>query len=624
MFWPSAVGYLNLCFQTWHGNIAPLSWEFSVSPPAKTGATLFVRLSPSLTRKYTVPATYKGKKDAKEAVAKKAIKDGLLGLIRPKKSDFSRTHLRGGMVGRGGSSFDRGGTFNNRPFFPQSQLPASQLNTISPSFQVPHMQPALGGPSMTGSNIFAAQGQQMLDSQQHNPFMIQQRLQQQQAEQQRFGNQSGSGMYNNGMQNQQPGSGAFSWVAPNQQQPGNATWGIPPHDQMMQIVQQLDDFCLEWMGPGHLPQYEVHRDERTGLFGCGVRIPITPANIKSFWTRHEFTARNDAQEACARIAMQDGIIDTVKREFPPMTNLSSPMPAPSMGSGGMNTASQGGLGVFGFNGSNAFPNMHTGQGGFQQGGRGAGAFGRGGAFTGRGGTQTRPIKSNNTSSSAKGAPHKTVASHSESKSRKGESAVTQLNKTCQYVIGSEPQDMPEYEFLTDTTGSKFGAVVHVPLDSNQTTVFSIPSSFTSKREAKEAVAKLAIDQGVLQQIKDKAEKRIDQIQSSLKDANQPYSPLKIGQKPQSDRPKTFVHQLQEFTRSHNLPKPVFTSETGPAQEGGDGKEQVLRVWVVIGDLKFELDKERFGKEHDGKERLAARVLKHLQKEESERLAASTS
>jgi hypothetical protein len=40
-------------------------------------------------------------------------------------------------------------------------------------------------------------------------------------------------------------------------------------------------------------------------------------------------------------------------------------------------------------------------------------------------------------------------------------------------------------------------------------------------------------------------------------------------------------------------------------------QPVQRIWMVIGDLNFELDNELFSDDRQGRERLASRVLKHL-------------
>lgn len=68
----------------------------------------------------------------------------------------------------------------------------------------------------------------------------------------------------------------------------------------------------------------------------------------------------------------------------------------------------------------------------------------------------------------------------------------------------------------------------------------------------------------------------------------------------------------EYCQANDLKRPEFSQETGTGADG-QAEEQVLRVWVVLGDLKFELPNP---KEKDGKERLAGRVLKHLLKEKA--------
>ena len=47
-----------------------------------------------------------------------------------------------------------------------------------------------------------------------------------------------------------------------------------------------------------------------------MRLSVTPVNTKAYWVDHDFPTRGDAQEAVARIAIQDGVLDAVRRELP--------------------------------------------------------------------------------------------------------------------------------------------------------------------------------------------------------------------------------------------------------------------------------------------------------------------
>jgi hypothetical protein len=66
-----------------------------------------------------------------------------------------------------------------------------------------------------------------------------------------------------------------------------------------------------------------------------------------------------------------------------------------------------------------------------------------------------------------------------------------------------------------------------------------------------------------------------------------------------------------------MPEPIY--ESAPVTEGDVTFEH---TWLVIGDLKFELDKETFTDPTVEKERLASKVLRHLVKERSKAHSAS--
>lgn len=57
-----------------------------------------------------------------------------------------------------------------------------------------------------------------------------------------------------------------------------------------------------------------------GYFGAVVRVSVGPSNIKAFWVDQDFVNRGDAQEAVARIAVQDGLYEQIKQEFIPQNN----------------------------------------------------------------------------------------------------------------------------------------------------------------------------------------------------------------------------------------------------------------------------------------------------------------
>jgi hypothetical protein len=69
--------------------------------------------------------------------------------------------------------------------------------------------------------------------------------------------------------------------------------------------------------------------------------------------------------------------------------------------------------------------------------------------------------------------------------------------------------------------------------------------------------------------------------------------------------------LLDFCRTNSMPLPAYQSQAMVK----DGKP-AQRIWIIIGDLKFELDKEAFANDREGRERLAGRVLKHLVKEKN--------
>lgn len=66
--------------------------------------------------------------------------------------------------------------------------------------------------------------------------------------------------------------------------------------------------------------------------------------------------------------------------------------------------------------------------------------------------------------------------------------------------------------------------------------------------------------------------------------------------------------------------PMFKEEMGQSEgPNGESVESIARLWIVVGELKFELPHPSA---KDGREKLAGRVLKHLVKEKEKKAAAA--
>jgi len=74
----------------------------------------------------------------------------------------------------------------------------------------------------------------------------------------------------------------------------------------------------------------------------------------------------------------------------------------------------------------------------------------------------------------------------------------------------------------------------------------------------------------------------------------------------------------DYCTANGYPPPEFDSEAGLTTTSPDGSTSTtgIRVWCIVGELKFELPRPK--SVEDGTEKLAGRVLKHLTAEVEKR------
>ncbi|GAA6030493.1 hypothetical protein JCM8097_006173 [Rhodosporidiobolus ruineniae] len=239
-------------------------------------------------------------------------------------------------------------------------------------------------------------------------------------------------------------------------------------------------------------------------------------------------------------------------------------------------------------------------------------------------------------------------------------AVAELRRDLVEKLGTEAEKRMVFKLTTD--GSAFGASVSVPLsqhDEADSRTFRLPSTYLTKRAARTAAAQAALDAGVLELIESRS--RMPVLSSGVKAKQQRHQRGEQKQvvrtteeqeqarraaygglgaaaavvKPPALAPslstvlpvssalppsvvpggggglvdptlakgKT-VLALEAFCLKHGLAGPAFTRVR-------EGEKQ--RVFVVVGENRFELPKVP---EKDAEERLAGKLLKHLQKEAS--------
>lgn len=100
--------------------------------------------------------------------------------------------------------------------------------------------------------------------QQMPPFPNQQFQQQQYPHQQQLQQFQHPSPYFN-QQQQGPAYGAQRFQPSpyqQQQQQHQQQYGGPSGQSGPDFVKKLDDFCQNWMGPGHLPNYEIRQNEQ--------------------------------------------------------------------------------------------------------------------------------------------------------------------------------------------------------------------------------------------------------------------------------------------------------------------------------------------------------------------------
>lgn len=259
-----------------------------------------------------------------------------------------------------------------------------------------------------------------------------------------------------------------------------------------------------------------------GLFGAVVRLSLAPndANTKAFWVDYDFHTRADAQEAVARIAVMDGVLDVVRREVPRFVGAGAG--GPGFGPGPVPRQP---------------PPLQQPRPAFQQqqqqpraNGRqplppqGSPSVGPQGFAQQRGaGKQDKPRPTANKSSSGADSKPKAQPSRDEGDGKKASSSLMvslyqtyevlfdgQLSRKpvfdvspadgCESCLLAFPFSSPLCHLVADLarfprTAGQFAGTVRITLSPSHVISYTTPSIYTNKRDAKEAAAALAINEG---------------------------------------------------------------------------------------------------------------------------------
>ncbi|GAA5911338.1 hypothetical protein JCM5296_007330 [Sporobolomyces johnsonii] len=654
------AAYLNLCAQQWTGNGSPIQFEYTaidVDNAKHHGCTISIYVDPSLTQSYTLEpaADYPNRKAAKEAVIRLALRERVLDVLKARGLGGAAKGVGKGargtlLQGRGGGTTPGGGGARGAfggggggggggsPAYTGFGVGAGATFGYGPGPSTPAKGMGIGiyggagGPYLTppprqrpafpGSGGFAATGMGM-----------------------GMGTGMGMGMAVG------PGVGAGTAVG------------------------HLDQFCQSWMGAGHVPSYDVRQNPQHGLFGAVLRIPLPPPahvphggppNVKAYWVDFDHPTRAAAQEAVAVLAVRDGVVEQIRSEVPPRSRFGS------LERGGAG-AGWGGGGGGGFQ---LRPPQYPGGASVgvgasspylsQQSAFAAAAF----AASGGGGGHKRaleaqpsplPQKKKKQKKDAPGGGPPSVASSSGAGAGAGAgagegagagagagqgkkqrtSSVSALHFACRDRLGGDARWRPSYEVREE--GSRFGATLTVALSTTSTDsriVVVVPAVHSSKREAREAVARKAIEEARVLDLLPPGAEGVQAVEGTVggasassssasvvvktevvpppqqqREAVQPSgsgSLATLVKKPPSSPPssvpilrggkKSAKVRLEEYCAASSRPAPVFTRES--SSSGG------ARVWVVIADLKFELPNPP-ATPGEGEEKLAGRVLRHL-------------
>ncbi|ORY44281.1 hypothetical protein BCR35DRAFT_36234 [Leucosporidium creatinivorum] len=617
-------------------------------------------------RKYSTANDHTSKKAAKEAVVQLAFADRVLDLIQPKS------------FAKGGGAAVRGGKTGSRGAINGKGAMRGGMNGGGRGGFGGQAQGRFGGPPDGFNNGYATPPYPS-QSPHPSPYFNQQQP----------------------LPNGQPQHNVhlFGPFAPPP--------GTPPA-QGQDMVAYLDDFCRDWMGPSApLPSYDVRQDPRTGLFGAVVRLSLAPndANTKAFWVDFDFHTRADAQEAVARISVMDGVLDVVRREVPrfvggvvagagfgpgpvarqppphqqPQTRFQQPQPQPRA-TGRQPLPPQGS------------PSVGPQAGGFAQQHRGAGK-------------QDKPRAGTNKASNGPAAkPNAQAQASRDEADGKKSSLMASLYQTYEVLFDGQLSRKPVFDVSPADGSGRFAGSVRIALSPSQVISYTTPSIYTNKRDAKEAAAALAINEGkAVEQMKAVAagewagagtkasESTSTAEKASASSSSGRAGPAQVGQQgggganlasaqsfglagagvapshqsaassvggaalpsgqgssalvgvastasSQPPRASSFgsaqqaqkkegdskaMSTLKDFCTSNSYPPPEFSSEAGLTTTSPDGSTSTtgVRVWCIVGELKFELPRPKSVEE--GTEKLAGRVLKHLTAEVEKRKTEGT-
>ncbi|GAA5833524.1 hypothetical protein JCM11251_003518 [Rhodosporidiobolus azoricus] len=591
------VAYLNQCAQIWTGNGSPLKFEYVVEDgdgvpgkkrPKYHGCSFSVVISSTLTKIYRIlpSASTPNKASAKDAAIRLAFREHVLDLMMP-------------------AAFDPDGPGWNR---------------------------SSGSDRKTGRKEKRAEKKKAVAGGPHGKGVV---------------------------------DGAPNFIAPTSRSAPaslvNGSGGGEGHNaHPNSAVGYLDRFCQEWLGAGGLPTYDV-RQNRSGYFGAVLRIPIPsfsphipPLAPKTYWVDFAHPDRSSAQEAVANVAVRDRVIDQLKVEVP-----LAPTAGHAAGGFAMGVTGGRGMGIFG--GAQPAPVL----GGF-------GTYGAAGSKRAAPSpaSSAQAMAFANTAEPAQkkqrvwGAPASESDREEEDdeegkeveqeETQKG-SAISNLFSGLRAKLGDELSVRPQYKVVEKD--SLFGASVAVPLSTqaNDTRTFRVPPICPSKALARAAAAQAAMTAGVLDLLESRS--RVPVLNSSPKQQQQRGRQAKLApevktpEEQEQARKRAYgglggaaaavvvkqaasplaakslmpivsalaptggmgtgsvqakgksVVALESHCRANSLPAPVFTH----LKEG-----EKRRVFVVVKDLRFELPKlpEKPG---EAEERLALKVLKHLQK-----------
>ncbi|GAA5920385.1 hypothetical protein JCM1841_003366, partial [Sporobolomyces salmonicolor] len=401
-----------------------------------------------------------------------------------------------------------------------------------------------------------------------------------------------------------------------------------------------------------------------GLFGAVLRISLPPParvpqdgppNVKAYWVDFDHPTRAAAQEAVAVLAVRDGVVEQIQSEVPPRSRLG---PFEGGGAGG----GWGGAGAAGAEGRFHLrpPQPHGGIAASpylsQQSAFAAAAAASGGGVHKRAAevqpSSQHPQKKKKQKKDAPGGGPPSVSSFSGAGAGEGTgagagqgkkqrtSSVSALHFACRDRLGGDPRFRPSYEVREE--GARFGATLTVPLSttSAESRIVVVPAVHSSKREAREAVARKAIEEEhVVELLPPQVEgvqavggavgasasgpasvEKTQVVALQQQEAVQPSGPESIAAKKTSSS-SVLVRQggktsakvrLEEYCAVSSRPAPVFTRESSSSGAAAG------RVWVVIADLKFELPNPP-ATPGEGEEKLAGRVLRHLMSKDKGRM-----